>query len=165
MKSETNNFFRPKQKGHPNQLGCPFLCLKGVREGNPSSARTCAILSMSTSDSELPRARIDSGGTPPAGKDASLFPSFLSCAAPIRARSRLFEKRRPKNFYARFARPTPCAHVRYSLAQARRSAAAPRRELPGVASPLVGFADLRPLYFATDGLGSSSTYSITRGYL
>ena len=58
------------------------------------------------------------------GKTLRCVPSFLSCAAPIRARSRLFEKRRPKNFYARFARPTPCAHVRYSLDEHERQRAA-----------------------------------------
>ena len=49
---------------------------------------------------------------------------FLFRLPPIRARSRLFEKRRPKNFYARFARPTPCAHVRYPLDEHERRRAA-----------------------------------------
>ena len=38
-----NNFFRPKQKGHPNQLGCPFLCLKGVREDGGPFRHGCAV--------------------------------------------------------------------------------------------------------------------------
>ena len=59
-----NNFFRPKQKDTQTSLDVLFYSLKGVREGSPPSARTCAILLMSTSDSELPRPRIDSGGTP-----------------------------------------------------------------------------------------------------
>ena len=50
-------------------------------------------------------------------------PGFLLGWRPVRARSRLFEKRRPKNFYARFARPTPCAHVRYSLDEHERQRA------------------------------------------
>ena len=37
----------------------------GGGEGNPPPARTCAILLMSTSGSELPKARIDSPGTGP----------------------------------------------------------------------------------------------------
>ncbi len=209
-----NNFFRPKQKGHPNQLGCPFLCLKGVREGNPPSARTCAILLMSTSDSERlacrlgrswtvptgdqdPRARNAWGATPahvrypldeherqrasrlparsvlngphggPAppqtGRQDLAFCKLLvahllgspsggagtAAAVTERARHSAGRERRfavslvtfpalraykgkveaflkksfTKKLYARFARPTPCAHVRYSLAQARRSAA------------------------------------------
>ena len=40
-------------------------CGHAPRIENPGTGpRTCAILSMSTSDSELPLARIDSGGTP-----------------------------------------------------------------------------------------------------
>ena len=39
----------------------------GGGEGNPLPPRTCAILSMSTSGSELPLARIESPGTGPPG--------------------------------------------------------------------------------------------------
>ena len=39
----------------------------GGGEGNPPPPRTCAILSMSTSGSELPLARIESPGTGPPG--------------------------------------------------------------------------------------------------
>ena len=53
-------------RGEPS-LASPFGggAPAGGGEGNPPPARTCAILSMSTSGSELPKARIDSPGTGP----------------------------------------------------------------------------------------------------
>ena len=44
-----------------------FLSRKLGKELHPPTARTCAILSMSTSGSELPQARIESPGTGPPG--------------------------------------------------------------------------------------------------
>ena len=66
-------------------------------EGNPPPARTCAILLMSTSEAschgrELPGVqppRIDSGGTPPSGKDASLFPEFLFRLTPNKVKGKV----------------------------------------------------------------------------
>ena len=59
------------------------------------------------------------------------FPSFLSCAARLEGQVQgrtFFEKKAPQKTL-RSLRSAPGADVRHSLAQARRSAAAPWREL------------------------------------
>ena len=79
--------------------------------------------------------RIESPGTPPAGKGAGnqrlpgCFPSFLLCAARLEGQGRNFFEKKFHQKTLRSLRSAPGAHVRHSLAQARRSAAAPWREL------------------------------------
>ena len=76
--------------------------------------------------------RIESPGTGPGKAGRSpCFPSFLLCAARLEGQVQgrtFFEKKAPQKTL-RSLRSAPGADVRHSLAQARRSAAAPWREL------------------------------------
>ena len=95
----------------------------------------CWALSMSMSGSGLSLARI---ARPRPGKAWPLATVSLAFLPALRAHKGKVETFLKKSFIKkllRSLRSAPGAHVRFSFAQARRSAAALWRELPGVQPP------------------------------